>query len=186
MQTTPSNEQLGKLRDVVASYAPLCLYSFLVELEVINAGRKIGTYYTLDSVSGLPLHVWPEDIKKDYYSLCDTLPIDVLQRVFAEIHYFLIFSVAAQSSRYINIENQTRMLDTLFGIFDDKTVWGTGFPSEDAFTKYRKTDNPMLVFSFHLAASVGVRDAFDVARLTTSVGDIVRSFITPSVEKIFS
>lgn len=185
MQTEPTENQLTQLKDIVIIYAPVCLYKFLIQLEVINVGKKIGVYYAPEEVAGIPLNEWPKDVVDDYHNLCESLPLDVLQKVFAEIHYFLIFTIASIASQHITLEKQTNMLDMLFSVFSDKEVWGEEYPSVDAFTKYRKSENPMLVFSHNLGAFVGVNDAIEVVNLTTSVGDILKAFVSPSVENLF-
>lgn len=186
MQAKPTAEQLEKLCSIVAVVFPACLYSFLVQFQIVDLGRKMGVIHDTASFAAIAFEQWPEDVKADYRGLWDTVPHDMLQNISAEIYYCIIFWVAACAVPYVDLESQAEMLDALFGeAFRGETPWDAKFPAADAFTKYRQSKNPLLVFSNSLSLVTGVRDALDLMKLTTSVMDLIQDLVPQEVEKVF-
>lgn len=187
MNKTLTNKHLHALKSGVTIFAPICLYSLLKTIEIGKTEHGKKTDEIINKLAGIPLVDWPKDTKDDYYELSETLfSLEELQEVFAEIHYFLIYIITGYISKYIDQKNQKLVLDALFDLFSDKQTWENKYPEDDAFTKYRESENSLLEFSNQIAKSTRMTDAMTLFDYSTDITSINKFFIQPALDKIFS
>lgn len=181
-----SSKQLHALKSGVIIFAPLYLYSFLKLIETRKIKREKGIGEIINEIAGLPLSEWPPNTKEDYYALSETLlNLDQLKNTFAEIHYFLIYTIAGYTSKYTDQNGQELILDALFDLFNNKQLWGNKYPENNAFTKYRKAQNLLLEFSNQISKTAGVSDSLLLFDFSIEATSINKFFIQPALDKIF-
>lgn|GEM_PF-4374741 len=186
MNRTITNKQLHELRMGVMIYSPLYLYS-LLRIKEGTARHDKETDQAINKLAGLALAAWPKDSKDDYYKLLETLlSLEELKNTFAEIHYFLIYTIAGYVSKYINQDDQKTVLDALFDLFNDRKIWESRYPENTAFTKYRESENFLLEFSNQISKTTGMTDSLLLADYAVEVSSINKFFIQPALDKIFS
>lgn len=191
MKTNLSQEKLEALRSGVYIYAPICLYLILKELEFYKKNKipipenAKGTE-EIEKLYGIPLGQWPSQIKEDYRRLSGSLPLEQLKKIFAEIHYFLIYSVGALSSKYLDENGQTIVLDFLYDIFNDRNLWNPEDPTKDCFSKYRNSSNAFRTLSENLGDVITENDPLLAGSLTIDIASIPKFFLASVVDKIFT
>ncbi len=184
----PSKEQLEAIKSGVQIYAPICLYLILREIESYKNNQVGITPEERDEIKkiyGIPLGQWPIRQKEDWRRLSDSLPLEQTKKIFAEINYFLIYSVGALSSNYVNTDDQSPMLDFLKSIFNDRTLWNPEDPTEDCFSKYRDSDNTFKTLLYSLSDAIGEHDPLMSHALTIEIAMIPKFFLEPAVSQIF-
>lgn len=185
MNQTPNSKQLAALRSGVTLFAPLCLF-YLLKIEVGQTEKNKEVDQTISKLVGKSPKDWPKDIYEDYYRLIETLTVEQLKKTFAEIYYFLIFTIAGHASKYTDQNSQKLVLDALFNLFDDKNVWDGKYPEENVFNKYRKAENLLLEFSNQISKTSGKTDSSLLFDFSIEVTSIIKLFIHPAIDRIFS
>lgn len=191
MKTKPSQEELEALKSEVFIYAPICLYLTLKELEFYKTN---GAPMSADAkekkeikkLYGVPLGEWPSKTKEDWYKLSESLPLKQTRKIFAEIHYFLIYSIGALSSKYLEEEGQTIALDFLYDIFNDRNLWNAEDPTEDCFSKYRNSDNTFTTLINSIGDVINENDPLLTRSIAIEIASISKFFLAPAVDKIFN
>jgi len=191
MKTKPSQEELEALKSGISIYAPICLYLILKELEFYKTNKTpmptdAQEKKEIEKLYGVPLGEWPPQIKEDWYRLSESLPLEQIKKIFAEVHYFLIYSTGALSSKYLEEEGQTIVLDFLYDIFSDRNLWNAADPTEDCFSKYRKSPNAFVTLVDNLGEATTERDPLLTRGLAIEIASIPKFFLTPAIDKIFN
>jgi len=190
MDVKITNEQIEKLKSGVIIFAPICLYSLLKnwQLSKLNI-KKSGKEFNegVNKIIGIPLQEWPKDIKEDYYKLSESLlNFEQLKDIFAELNYFLIFSTAGYASKYINENDQKIVLDNLFEIFNDRKMWEEKYPDNNAFNKYRQSENTAIELQKNISKIIRENDPLILIDLVMDIISMPMFFINPVIEKLFN
>ena len=140
-----------------------------------------------EGLVGCPYSQWPEVRKKDFDRLAEILPKEKWIRLYAEVIYFLIFTISGYSCKYIDQEDRVLIPDCLFEIFDDSELWIEGQPEDDAYNKYAQAKiSPLEKFSHEIAKISGLEDEMFLMFFAFKVTGIFKFFIAPAIDKIFS
>ncbi|NOY35879.1 MAG: hypothetical protein GXP44_03130 [bacterium] len=191
MKSKPSQEELEALKFGMSIYAPICLYLILKELSFYKISKTLipadaEIKGEIKKLYGVPFGEWPPHIKEDWYKLSESLPLEQIKKISAEVHYFLIYSMGALSSKYLEEEGQTMVLDFLYDIFNDRDLWNPEDPTEDCFSKYRKSPNTFTTLIDNLGSVIAERDPLLTTSLAIDIAGIPKFFLAPAVDKIFA
>jgi len=183
-----TQKHLEGIKTGVVIFAPLCLYELLNHRELYKKDPQLIKVNLFDNITGLPLSKWPNEIKDDFYRLCDALSVAQLKKVFAEIHYFLIFNVFNYSSKhFVPPEKRKDLLDILFTTFNDASkLFANEYPEMDAFNKYNQSDNPYLLFAKEISEALNEEDSMILYILSLGISNNLKYLIFPGIDKIFS
>lgn len=178
--------QLGGIREGVLLYAPVFMYIFL-KMRSDFQKNKNNINEIVDKISGRPCNQWPKEYQEEFEKLFtpEKKWID-LQREFI---YFLIFIFSEYTLSHIKQGDKERMeftLDYLFEIFkDDRQPWSILPPDEDAYNKYKSSDNPLLVLNSAIGKVSNKKDILFLLGFIEVITGILRFYIKPAVDKLF-
>jgi len=184
--------KLDKLKAGIGIFTPIYVYIFLKMLELSKQKKDMEAVTkeiekSTEGLIGRPYSQWPEVRKKDFNRLAEILWKEKWVRLYAEVIYFLIFTISGYSYKYIDQQYRVLILDSLFEIFDDLELWIEGQPEEDAYNKYAQAKiSPLEKFSHEIARISGLEDEMFLALFCARVTIIFKFFIAPAIDRIFS
>lgn len=196
VESKKTQSQLEMLKSTILIFAPFFCYDILGYLkfkksnvEKSESPEEKDFEQKRERVCGLYLKDWPQDIKTEYYNLIEELPLERLQDLFAEIHYFLIYYIAAYSMKYF-VGTEKILLDHLFNeSFSDREFWPENYPAIDAFERYNKTKisgGPLEAFIQHICQITKHEDIFLEIHLAAHIGYSFKYIVQLFIKDTFS
>ena len=178
--------QLGIVREGVYIYSPVFMYLFLKMREIFGTNNN-DVDNIVSKISGLSCGQWPQQYQEDFEKLF--ILDEKLVNLQREFIYFSIFIFSEFAFNYIDKNDQEKKeftLDYLFEIFkDNRKPWFIKPPSQDAYNKYRNSDNPILVLHNEISKVSEEKDVLFLADFVIVITSIVKFYIGSTVKKVF-
>lgn len=181
------NYQVNGLKYAVFLYAPIYMYIFLKMYESKDKDISNELSKNIGNISGKMVSEWPKIECQEFNNLFT--PEKKWINIQREFIYFLIFSISGYAFNFINISAQDKMfiiVDELFDVLrDKKTPWYKDPIDEDAYNKYKLSDNYLIKLNEEITKITGQDDSLFLVQFQTRITGIFKYHISPAIDKLF-